>query len=48
VIRAYHDAGNMIETHERKGDFKEVIAEHVIALLSLNSESNEVLRRDYG
>jgi hypothetical protein len=23
VIRVYDDAGNMIETHERKGDFKE-------------------------
>jgi len=23
VIRAYDDAGNVIETHEHKGDFKE-------------------------
>ena len=23
VIRVYNDAGNVIETHERKGDFKE-------------------------
>jgi hypothetical protein len=23
VIRVYDDAGNMIETHEHKGDFKE-------------------------
>jgi hypothetical protein len=23
VIRVYDDAGNVIETHERKGDFKE-------------------------
>jgi hypothetical protein len=23
VIRVYHDAGNVIETHEHKGDFKE-------------------------
>ena len=23
VIRIYHDAGNVIETHEHKGDFKE-------------------------
>jgi hypothetical protein len=24
VIRVYDDAGNVIETHERKGDFKEL------------------------
>ena len=23
VIRVYHDAGNVIETHEHKGEFKE-------------------------
>jgi hypothetical protein len=23
VIRVYDDAGNVIDTHERKGDFKE-------------------------
>ena len=23
VIRVYHEAGNVIETHEHKGDFKE-------------------------
>jgi hypothetical protein len=23
VIRAYHDAGNVIKTHEHAGDFKE-------------------------
>jgi hypothetical protein len=23
VIRVYDEAGNVIETHERKGDFKE-------------------------
>ena len=23
VIRVYHDAGNVIETHEHAGDFKE-------------------------
>lgn len=25
VIRVYDKAGNMIETHERKGDFKEAL-----------------------
>ena len=23
VIRVYHEAGNVVETHEHKGDFKE-------------------------
>jgi hypothetical protein len=26
VIRVYDDAGNVIETHEHKGDFKEWLA----------------------
>ena len=25
VIRAYDDAGNVIETHEHRGDFKEAL-----------------------
>ena len=27
VIRVYDEAGNVIETHENKGDFKETLAE---------------------
>jgi hypothetical protein len=29
VIRVYDAAGNVIETHEHKGDFKEPRASHV-------------------
>jgi len=31
VIRLYDDAGNVIETHEHKGDFKEWLAQLLFA-----------------
>ncbi len=40
VIRVYDKAGNVIETHEHKGDFT-LQVRHIVTIESLTGESNE-------
>jgi hypothetical protein len=42
VIRVYHDAGNVIETHEHKGEFKRPRCIALISLRSLPSSEDEL------
>jgi hypothetical protein len=42
VIRVYDDAGNVIETHEHKGDFKRPRSIALISLRSLPRSEDEL------
>ena len=50
VIRVYNKAGNVIETHEHKGDFKEQrsIYSHRVALLTKNGDREVKLCLSFG
>jgi hypothetical protein len=44
VIRVYDEAGNVIETHEHKGDFKEVVKPSVQSASSTIPQGGEKCR----